>query len=173
MEGLTGLIKFDTAGFRSDFHLDVIRIAEGGPKKIGVWNSTSPVAWITEKHTQMSEEMSLVNRTFIVLIAISPPYGMLKQSSDMMVGNDRYEGFGIDIIQELSKMLGFNYTFEVQTDNVYGSYSKETGKWTGMLGKIIRDEAHLAITDLTITSDRESAVDFTMPFMNLGKSHSY
>ncbi|XP_026666489.1 glutamate receptor ionotropic, kainate 3-like [Ceratina calcarata] len=70
MEGLTGLIKFDTAGFRSDFHLDVIRIAEGGPKKIGVWNSTSPVAWITEKHTQMSEEMSLVNRTFIVLIAI-------------------------------------------------------------------------------------------------------
>lgn len=29
-------------------------------------------------------------------------------------------------------------------------------------------EADLAITDLTITSERESAVDFTMPFMNLG-----
>lgn len=65
------------------------------------------------------------------------PYGMLKQSADMMTGNDRYEGFGIDIIQELSKMLGFNYTFEVQRDNVYGSYSKKLNKWTGMLGKII------------------------------------
>ena len=29
-------------------------------------------------------------------------------------------------------------------------------------------EADLAITDLTITAERESAVDFTMPFMNLG-----
>lgn len=30
-------------------------------------------------------------------------------------------------------------------------------------------EAHLAITDLTITSVRESGADFTMPFMNLGE----
>lgn len=30
-------------------------------------------------------------------------------------------------------------------------------------------EADLAITDLTITSEREGAVDFTMPFMNLGR----
>lgn len=28
--------------------------------------------------------------------------------------------------------------------------------------------ADLAITDLTITAEREGAVDFTMPFMNLG-----
>lgn len=56
-----------------------------------------------------------------------------------MTGNDRYEGFGIDIIQELSKMLGFNYTFEVQADNVYGSYVKKANKWTGMLGKIIAE----------------------------------
>ena len=31
----------------------------------------------------------------------------------------------------------------------------------------------MAITDLTITSERESAVDFTMPFMNLGISILY
>lgn len=173
MDGLTGLIKFDTAGFRSDFHLDVIRITEEGTKKIGTWNSTSPVQWMVERRTQSPEELSLLNRTFIVLIAISHPYGMLKQSSDTMTGNDRYEGFGIDIIQELSKMLGFNYTFEVQADSVYGSLSKKTGKWSGMLGKIISGEADLAITDLTITSERESAVDFTMPFMNLGISILY
>lgn len=28
----------------------------------------------------------------------------------------------------------------------------------------------MAITDLTITSDRAEAVDFTSPFMNLGKA---
>lgn len=62
---------------------------------------------------------------------------MLKQSSTIMTGNDRYEGFAIDIIQEMSKILGFNYTFQVQSDNIYGSLNKKTGQWNGMLGKII------------------------------------
>ncbi|XP_034173530.1 glutamate receptor ionotropic, kainate 2 isoform X1 [Osmia lignaria lignaria] len=174
MEGLTGLIKFDTAGFRSDFRLDIVHVTEEGLTKIGLWNSTNTIQWLPKVHPPNSDiEFSLQNKTFIVLIAISHPYGMLKRSADTMVGNDRYEGFGIDIIQELSKMLGFNYTFEVQGDNVYGSYSKQKKKWTGMLGKIIAGEADLAITDLTITSEREAAVDFTMPFMNLGISILY
>ncbi|XP_076178431.1 glutamate receptor ionotropic, kainate 2 isoform X2 [Ptiloglossa arizonensis] len=174
MQGLTGLIKFDTAGFRSDFQLDVLRLTEDGLKKIGMWNSTNSIEWQPESDPPKSEmEFNLQNKTFIILIAISHPYGMLKKSADMMTGNDRYEGFGIDIIQELSKMLGFNYTFEVQADNVYGSYVKKANKWTGMLGKIIAEEADLAITDLTITSAREAAVDFTMPFMNLGISILY
>lgn len=29
-------------------------------------------------------------------------------------------------------------------------------------------DKHFAITDLTMTAERESAVDFTTPFMNLG-----
>lgn len=39
--------------------------------------------------------------------------------------------------------------------------------------KIVLQEADLAITDLTITAEREGAVDFTMPFMNLGISLRY
>ena len=62
---------------------------------------------------------------------------MLKESVYKMSGNDQYEGFAIDIIHEISKMLGFNYTFSVQTDNVYGSLNKETGQWNGMLRKVI------------------------------------
>lgn len=170
MEGLTGLIKFDTSGFRTNFQLDVVRVTEKGLKKIGIWKSTNASKWSVEwllesQPPKFDAELSLQNKTFIILIAIvrrterrgkirkkekkslvnphdalplqSHPYGMLKKSADTMTGNDRYEGFGIDVIQELSKMLGFNYTFEVQADNVYGSYSKKTKKWTGMLGKII------------------------------------
>lgn len=62
---------------------------------------------------------------------------MITESSHLITGNDRYEGFGIDIIQEMSKLLGFNYTFEVQADNAYGSFDEATKKWDGMLGKII------------------------------------
>ena len=61
---------------------------------------------------------------------------MLKESSIKKVGNDRFEGFGVDVIHELSKTLGFNYTF-VLHDAVYGSYDNKTGQWTGMLRKIM------------------------------------
>lgn len=54
-----------------------------------------------------------------------------------MTGNERYEGFAIDIIREMSNILGFNYTFQVQLDNIYGSLDYNTGKWDGMLGEII------------------------------------
>lgn len=33
---------------------------------------------------------------------------------------------------------------------------------------VYSQRADLAITDLTITAERESGADFTMPFMNLG-----
>lgn len=55
----------------------------------------------------------------------------------MLEGNDRYEGFGIELIDELAKMNGFNYTFDIQEDGVYGSYDAKAGKWTGMMEKIM------------------------------------
>uniref|UniRef100_A0A8W7PVP5 Ionotropic glutamate receptor C-terminal domain-containing protein n=1 Tax=Anopheles coluzzii TaxID=1518534 RepID=A0A8W7PVP5_ANOCL len=91
----------------------------------------------------------------------------------LLTGNERFEGFGIDLIHELSLMLGFNYTFILQEDGVYGSLNRDTKKWNGMVLELLEWRADLAITDLTITSDRESAVDFTMPFMNLGISILY
>lgn len=62
-----------------------------------------------------------------------------------MSGNDQYEGFAIDIIYEISKMLGFNYTFSVQSDNVYGSLDKKSGQWNGMLRKIIDNVSNLLL----------------------------
>lgn len=71
MQGLTGLIKFDTAGFRSDFQLDVLRLTEDGLKKIGMWNSTNSIEWQPESDPPKSEmEFNLQNKTFIILIAI-------------------------------------------------------------------------------------------------------
>ena len=69
---------------------------------------------------------------------------MLKETVFKMSGNDQYEGFAIDIIHEISKMLGFNYTFSVQSDNVYGSLNQHTGEWNGMLRKIIENVRSVA-----------------------------
>lgn len=62
---------------------------------------------------------------------------MLKKSSIQLYGNDRYEGFGIELIEVLSKMLGFSYTFVIQEDGVYGSLNRETGQWNGMIKELL------------------------------------
>ncbi|XP_032677549.1 glutamate receptor ionotropic, kainate 2-like isoform X2 [Odontomachus brunneus] len=171
IHGLSGMIKFDTNGFRSEFQLDIVNLRKQGLRKAGEWRTNVGIRWKPGyKIPGVDEEKSLRDQHFIVLISLTDPYGMLKQSSTTLIGNDRYEGFAIDIIQEMSKILGFNYTFQVQSDNIYGSLNKKTGQWNGMLGKIIAGKADLAITDLTITAERKSAVDFTTPFMNLGIS---
>ncbi|KAJ3640718.1 hypothetical protein Zmor_027262, partial [Zophobas morio] len=165
--GMTGIIEFDGNGFRSNFDLDVIALKESGFNKLGTWNSSKGLAIIGEKPKELGEEtVSLRNKTFKVVTALTAPYTMLKETRDQLFGNDRYEGFAIDIIEELAKIEGFNYTFEV--GGTTGAKDKGTGKWTGMLGQIIDGTADLAITDLTITAEREEAVDFTSPFMDLG-----
>jgi hypothetical protein len=65
------------------------------------------------------------------------PYGMLRKSTVALKGNDQFEGFGIELIHELSLMLGFNYTFELQ--NVYGSYNNKTKQWNGMIQQLLKE----------------------------------
>lgn len=52
---------------------------------------------------------------------------MRKDSTEKLSGNDQFEGYGIDVIHEISKVLGFNYTIRLVPDGRYGSYNKETG----------------------------------------------
>lgn len=64
---------------------------------------------------------------------------MLKDSSLKLSGNERFEGFGVDLIHELSLMLGFNYEFKLQEDGVYGSINNVTKEWNGMIGELLAE----------------------------------
>lgn len=61
---------------------------------------------------------------------------MLKESAEKLSGNERFEGFGIDLIHELSLTLGFNYTFHLQHNGVYGS-KDSNGEWNGMIKELL------------------------------------
>lgn len=54
---------------------------------------------------------------------------MLKDTSTGLIGNDRFEGFGIDLIDELSKLYGFKYNY-IQVGQDYGKYDNLTNTWT-------------------------------------------
>lgn len=95
---------------------------------------------------------------------------MLKALPETKTGNDRFEGFAIDVIFELSLLLGFDYEFVLQEDNHYGKCINEaTNEWDGMINEVMSGRADIAITDLTVTAERSKALHFTPSFMNLVK----
>ncbi|XP_064086755.1 glutamate receptor ionotropic, kainate 2-like isoform X4 [Macrobrachium nipponense] len=175
LDGLTGLIKFNTEGFRSDFQLDILEVdVKEGLKKVGTWTQAGGVNY-TRSWAEAVEtvETNLLNKTLRVSIALTSPYAMLKENPERLKGNDRYEGFCIDLIDEIAKIRGFNYTFHEVGDKNYGSKDRTTGEWNGIIRELLDHKADLGIVDFTITYEREEAVDFSMPFMNLGISIIY
>ena len=41
-------------------------------------------------------------------------------------------------------------------------------RWTGMIAELRSQKADMAVIDMSVTSIRQTAVDFTMPFMSTG-----
>ena len=61
---------------------------------------------------------------------------MLRDSATQLTGNDRFEGYGVDLINELSMLLGFKYEFKLQEDGKYGNMDNVTKEWNGMIREL-------------------------------------
>ncbi|XP_045135922.1 glutamate receptor ionotropic, kainate 2-like isoform X2 [Portunus trituberculatus] len=174
VNGLTGLIKFDTEGFRRDVTLDIVELTKDGLTRVGKWDPANGANYTrTYSEVQQGIVESLQNKTLVITSVLAAPYTMLRETSEQMTGNHRYEGFCVDLIHEISEILGFNYTIKIADDGQHGKFDKKLGRWNGMIGELLDQKADLAIGDLTITYEREQEVDFTMPWMNLGISILY
>lgn len=66
VQGLTGDVKFDNQGYRTNFAVDVIELTSSGITKVGTWNSTEGLT-ITRKYDEKKSEN---NKTFIVMLAL-------------------------------------------------------------------------------------------------------
>ncbi|XP_068994304.1 glutamate receptor ionotropic, kainate 2 isoform X2 [Neodiprion pinetum] len=64
------------------------------------------------------------------------PYVMLGAQANL-TGNSRYEGFCIDLLKEIAKMVGFTYRIELVPDGKYGVYNYETGEWNGIVRQLM------------------------------------
>ncbi|KAH9381838.1 hypothetical protein HPB48_016353 [Haemaphysalis longicornis] len=166
--GLTGEISFDPQGFRSSFSLDIMTLKSEGLQKVGHWTPRDNVT-VEDNVTSDYDSLLIKDKTLIVTTVLTDPYMMLKESAEDLQGNNRFEGYCVDLLKELSQQLNFKYEIRLVKDRAYG-LQNESGDWNGMIGEVVTGKADLAIADLTITSKREVAVDFTMPFMNTGIS---
>ena len=67
VSGLSGVIKFDQHGLRSDFSLEIVELKKTGLDKVGVWNESGGVHFtrnFTESYTEIVE--SLQNKTLVI-----------------------------------------------------------------------------------------------------------
>ncbi len=61
---------------------------------------------------------------------------MLKKSDKVLNGNDRFEGYCLDLLKELSNILGFTYEVRLVSDGKYGAQN-DKGEWNGMVRELI------------------------------------
>eukprot|EP00092_Neocalanus_flemingeri_P014209 GFUD01015329.1.p1 GENE.GFUD01015329.1~~GFUD01015329.1.p1 ORF type:complete len:922 (+),score=212.71 GFUD01015329.1:311-3076(+) len=173
--GLSGEIKFDSEGFRTKFPLDLMEKVRNRLKKTAVWTEAGGVNY-TLTATEMIGQavMKLQNKTLRITTTGNDPYVMKKifdppvspEALQRMSFEEKYEGFCVDLIKELSKEVKFKYKFYLVEGGGYGSF--KNGRWTGMIADLRAQKADLAVIDMSITSIRQTAVDFTMPYMSTG-----
>lgn len=72
------------------------------------------------------------------------PYVMFKKSDKPLYGNDRFEGYCIDLLRELSGILGFRYEVRLVEDGKYGALDESTGQWNGMVRELMDHVSHLS-----------------------------
>ncbi|XP_072857614.1 glutamate receptor 2 isoform X1 [Pogona vitticeps] len=170
VEGLTGNIKFDQNGKRINYTINVMELKSTGPRKIGYWSEVDKLVVIPTDGLAGNDSSGIENKTIIVTTIMESPYVMAKKNIDMLEGNDRYEGYCVDLAAEIAKHCGFKYKLTIVADGKYGARDAETKIWNGMVGELVYGKADIAIAPLTITLVREEVIDFSKPFMSLGIS---
>ncbi|KAF8367108.1 glr-5 [Pristionchus pacificus] len=172
-KGLSGDLRRLTGDEKaSNFTMRIQLLGYSGDlEDIGFWNSNVSVDIKPDgrkqlmKNKQVSDELK---PHFRVTTIMERPYVMHKTNHYELSHNNKYEGFCIDLLTELSKDLGFTFSIHTVKDGSYGN--AKNGTWDGMIGEILRGEAEMAVAPLTVNFKRAEVVDFTKPFLSLGIS---
>lgn len=186
VDGVTGVMRLDAStGKRIGFKLDIIElfqkrngknVEESGYRTIATWDEVQRVSYTrTEDELERERVSTIKDKVFVVVSRLGEPFLMRVENNDTtLTGNDRFEGYSKDLMDAVSmNITDFKYKIELVPDEKYGSYNPKTRKWDGLIKHLLDRKADFAICDLTITHERRTAVDFTMPFMTLGISILY
>jgi len=183
--GLTGRIKLNDFGFRTDFDLEIVELKNEGLRKMGFWNPTHEAQFYTQVNKRDITSRDIIKKKLIISTILKAPFcmpkeideiwGMPKEIDEIWVNGtcngsflECYEGYSVNLVKELSKAAKFYFTFKLVSDGQYGQYDEKKQQWSGLIGELASQKADLVIADMVITSEREKVIDFTTPFMNTG-----
>nr|KAG5709243.1 hypothetical protein BaRGS_017995 [Batillaria attramentaria] len=103
------------------------------PFSVSIYSST---AERRQTEDQPLHTVPLKGRTAKVVMIEERPFTMKKRDWIMRQGNDRFQGFAVDLIEEVAQMLDFNYEIYLVHDGNFGS-RQANGEWNGMIGELL------------------------------------
>lgn len=176
-EGVTGNVAFDDMGNRVNYTISIFsgqgetleQLRGEWTQNIDFWEQKWNTRWKSPGRLNVSAYDSGQERKIrIVSIAVEP---FLKKKSLSFNGNARFEGFIMDLLERIKthiRGIDFDYEVELVPDGNYGRKERYSHIWNGMVGEVVRRKADIAAGPLTVTAEREQAVDFSYPFMSSG-----
>ncbi|XP_071131796.1 glutamate receptor 4-like [Mytilus edulis] len=132
-------------------------------KYMGNWSKDNGISLVTSRLFG-NEFIDFNNATLKVAALPLDPFVFFNIDDN---NQTTYSGFCIDILDQLALKFNFNYEIVSPADNAYGSL-EDDGTWNGMVGMVMSNDADFAAGPFTITSARESVIDFTTTYMEEG-----
>ncbi|KAK7506246.1 hypothetical protein BaRGS_00002358, partial [Batillaria attramentaria] len=145
--------KFDSDGYLKDERYRVLVSNQQGVRTAGTWNTSSGLRMAAGFDT----DATFLNLTIKIGTEIAPPF-------INRVGNGSWEGFCIDMIDEMAFRIGFKYEIIQSEDHLWGAPNGD-GTWNGLVGMAIKNKIDMAIGPISINPERASVVNFTKPYM--------
>ncbi|KAK3099144.1 hypothetical protein FSP39_000121, partial [Pinctada imbricata] len=166
-DGKSGFIKFDSGGKRINYTIHLMGFDGNKTYNASTWKALdgNPNRLsITHEFREQSVPFPLQGRVISAVMILESPFTMLKSGHENRTGNDKYEGYCVDLLSEVANKLNFKYQIYLVHDRKFGSRQKN-GEWNGIIGELLVGNATMSVAPLSINAERESAVDFTKPFM--------
>nr|AHA51372.1 ANF_receptor domain-containing protein [Euplokamis dunlapae]AQX17744.1 ionotropic glutamate receptor [Euplokamis dunlapae] len=106
---------------------------------------------------------SLKGFNFTFGVMESRPF-IIEDTETNCTGNACFTGYCVDLVEELAKDLGFNYTFVKPPDNKFGGLDADGETWNGNIKELLENRIDMITTDMSVNSLRTKAIDFTQSF---------
>ncbi|XP_077258767.1 glutamate receptor ionotropic, kainate 2-like isoform X6 [Temnothorax americanus] len=156
IHGLTGLIRFDTAGFRTEFQLDIVNLGNEGLYKVGRWETNFGIQWKPGYRIPgVDDDKSLRDKHFLVLISLKADLAI----TDLTITATREEA--VDFTSPFMN-LGISVLYRMPTKappgllSFLGPFSKDV--WAYLIG------AYLTVTTLLFVIGKLCPVEWKNPY---------
>lgn len=115
-------------------------------KKVAEWSGNTGLVVTRSFEELLSQKSATIqSKVFSVVSKTGMPYLEYKKEVDgvKLTGNDQFEGFVKDFMDEIARVKGFQYRLYIPPDNHQGSHDPVTGKWSGLVGEILEGVNYL------------------------------
>lgn len=135
--------------------------ASGKDGTIGTWTAGKGKGSLQFEKGEDLKEYAAVTM-YRVTTLVQPPFIYKVNNS----GSIEYVGYCIDLLDEIKKILKFEYTLFETADGKFGAMN-EKGEWNGMIKDLKDRKAEIALGPISVMAERETVVDFTVPYYDL------